>query len=348
VNRSPRTIEKYVLAARQLTRYLAAEGLPANAAEVRRRDVEGYIAQLLERYKPGTALTRYQDLQQFWKWCVEEGEVEDSPMAKMKPPLLPEVPVLDDDELRALLATCASREFEDLRDQAILRLFLDTGIRNGECAGLDVKNVDIDHDNVALVLGKGRRPRACPFGAKTARAIDRYLRARKYHAHHALPALWLTRFGAMTESGIRQMVKRRGAEAGIEGLHPHVLRHGWAHAWLEARRQRGRPHAPRRMEVAHDAAAVRRVDRRLARTRRTPAPRARGPVVNEEALEQDLVIVVCNACQREGGNSGVVGNEHIPALRDRAGGQQRQSTSSGAAHTLPASPNSTSRAGLGG
>jgi site-specific recombinase XerD len=235
-NRSPRTIEKYVLAARQLTRYLAAEGLPTDVAEVRRRDVEGYIALLLERYKPGTALTRYQDLQQFWKWCIEEGEIEVSPMAKMKPPLLPEVPVpvLSDDELRALLATSAGREFDELRDQAILRLLIDTGIRVGECAGLDVKHVDIDQDNVALVIGKGRRPRACPFGAKTARALDRYLRARANHAHAELPALWLTRFGAMTASGLAQMVKRRGAQAGIDGLHPHVLRHSFAHAWLEA------------------------------------------------------------------------------------------------------------------
>lgn len=235
-NRSPRTIEKYVLAARQLTKYLAAEGLPTNVAEVRRRDIEGYISTLLERYKPGTALTRYQDLQQFWRWAGEEGEVEISPMAKMKPPLLPEVPVpvLTDDQLKTLLGTCTGKGFDELRDQAILRLLIDTGIRNGECAGLDVANVDIDLDNVALVLGKGRRPRAAPFGAKTARAIDRYLRARKAHPHGALPALWLTRFGPMTDSGIRQMVKRRGVQAGIDNLHPHVLRHSFAHAWLEA------------------------------------------------------------------------------------------------------------------
>jgi site-specific recombinase XerD len=235
-NRSPRTIEKYVIAATQLTGHLAAAGAPTDVAEVRRRDVEGYISWLLEHYKPGTALTRYQDLQQFWKWCVEEGEIEVSPMAKMKPPLLPEVPVpvLDDTELRALLATCTSREFDDLRDQAILRLFIDAGLRVGELAALEVGQVDIDEDNVALVMGKGRRPRACPFGAKTARAIDRYLRARANHNHAEVPALWLTRFGAMSASGVAQMVKRRGAQAGIEGLHPHVLRHSWAHGWLEA------------------------------------------------------------------------------------------------------------------
>ena len=38
----------------------------------------------------------------------------------------------------------------------------------------------------------------------------------------------------MTDSGIRQMVKRRGEEAGIDGLHPHILRHTFAHSWLDA------------------------------------------------------------------------------------------------------------------
>jgi site-specific recombinase XerD len=235
-NRSPRTIEKYTLASRQLVRFMADAGGPFDVADVRRRDVEAYLAFLLERFKPGTALTRYQDLQQFFKWCVDEEEIPGSPMAKMTPPLLPEVPVpvLDDTELKALLATCPTREFDDLRDQAILRLFIDTGMRVGELSGLDVDHLDLDEDDVALVLGKGRRPRACPFGAKTAKALDRYLRAREKHTHAALPQLWLTRFGAMSASGVAQMVKRRGHQAGIEGLHPHVLRHSWAHGWLEA------------------------------------------------------------------------------------------------------------------
>jgi site-specific recombinase XerD len=234
-NRSPRTIEKYVYAVRQLGRFLADEGHPTDVAAIRRRDVEGYIALLLERWTPGTALTRYQDLQQFFKWCIEEGEITESPMAKMRPPILPEVPVpvLEADDLKDLLATCSGRAFDELRDQAVLRLFVDTGMRLAELAGLEVKDVDLDEDNVAFVLGKGRRPRACPFGARTARALDRYLRARASHRYADSPALWLTRFGPMNDSAVAQMVKRRGTQAGIAGLHPHVLRHSFAHAWLE-------------------------------------------------------------------------------------------------------------------
>jgi len=166
-------------------------------------------------------------------WLVDEEEIATSPMARMKPPILPEVPVpvLSATEQRALLATCADKDFDDRRDTAIIRLFLDTGMRLAELAGLRLDDLD---QGVAVVLGKGRRPRSCPFGARTSQALDRYLRSRERHRLVTLPNAWLTRFGPMTGSAIAQMVRRRGQQAGIAGLHPHVLRHTFAHSWLES------------------------------------------------------------------------------------------------------------------
>jgi Phage integrase family len=117
--------------------------------------------------------------------------------------------------------------------RAILRLFADTGLRLSELAHLTVADVDLD-EHVAVVLGKGRRPRAVPFGAKTTAALDRYLRLRGRHKVAAEPALWLgpNNRQAMTVNGVGQMVRRSGAEAGIPELHPHMLRHTFAHSWL--------------------------------------------------------------------------------------------------------------------
>jgi integrase len=66
--------------------------------------------------------------------------------------------VLSDDDLRALLATCAGRDFVDLRDTALLRLFIATGGRRAEVAGLTVDALELDTDTVRL-FGKGRRER---------------------------------------------------------------------------------------------------------------------------------------------------------------------------------------------
>jgi site-specific recombinase XerD len=112
-----------------------------------------------------------------------------------------------------------------------MRLLIDTSMRRSELAGLKVADVDLDQD-VALVLGKGRRERACPFGKKTAVALDRYLRARSRHPHRDLPNLWLAQKGALTPIASAKALDRRTRLAGLGHIHPHQFRHTFAREWL--------------------------------------------------------------------------------------------------------------------
>jgi site-specific recombinase XerD len=97
-----------------------------------------------------------------------------------------------------------------------------------------VQDLNFEQD-VALVLGKGRRERAAPFGNRTGEALRRYIRTRAKHPlATTTDALWLGRKGPMTDSGIRQLMARRGRQAGVPGLHPHRFRHQFAHQWLAA------------------------------------------------------------------------------------------------------------------
>ena len=70
------------------------------------------------------------------------------------------------------------------------------------------------------------------FGARTARALDRYVGARASHRWAHLDALFLTQRGALSPDGARERVKLRGAMAGIDDLHPHRFRHTFAHDFL--------------------------------------------------------------------------------------------------------------------
>jgi hypothetical protein len=49
-----------------------------------------------------------------YAWLEEEEEIDASPMAKMRPPIVPEqpVPIVPEDGLRRLLAACAGKHFE--------------------------------------------------------------------------------------------------------------------------------------------------------------------------------------------------------------------------------------------
>jgi site-specific recombinase XerD len=215
--------------------FLAKEHQPSNIELIKREHVEAFVADQLARWKPKTAQVRYGALLQFFKWLVDEGERTDSPMATMKPPAVPEtlVPTVHDHDLKALLATCRGRDFGDRRDEALLRVFMDCGVRLEEVTSLKVDDVDLDL-KVIVVLGKGRRPRTVPFSNKTAQSIDRYLRLRGRHQYATLPELWLGAKGRLTESGVTQIVRRRCHQAGLDRLHPHQFRHTAAHNWLAA------------------------------------------------------------------------------------------------------------------
>lgn len=237
-NLSPRTIDTYGEGLRQFSAYMLTERGISEPGKVEPNDVRDFIRHLGETRSPATAGVRFRAMQQFFGWLVTEGEIEASPLATLKPPKVPEhpVPVLTNKQLRALFATVEGnghRSFTDRRDAAILRLFLDSGVRLSELADLTVDDVDLDLQ-VAHVMGKGRRKRAAVFGAKTTAALDRYLRARRSHKRADSPALWLgpNNREPMTAGGIGQMVRRRGREAGIPDLHPHMLRHTFASSWL--------------------------------------------------------------------------------------------------------------------
>jgi site-specific recombinase XerD len=240
-NKSPATVVVYLSALERFAEWLEAHDRSTSVADVTRGDVEGFIAHLLESRAPATAHNRFRALKTFFGWCLDEGEIDRSPMERMKPPKLPKVPVevVSDDDLRKLFRCCGGRSFDDRRDCAILRLFADTGIRRAELAGLRTDDVDLSL-GVVYVTGKGRRPRTAPFGRRTAQALERYLRARTRHKDAgATDALWLGIKGAMTNSGVQRVVRERGREAGIERLHPHRLRHSWAHSWLAQGGQEG-------------------------------------------------------------------------------------------------------------
>lgn len=233
LNRSPKTVASYLGTLDLLARFLVENRLPGVVESITREHLELFVEDQLARWKPKTASVRFGDLQQFFKWCVEEREIPASPMLHMGRPHVPEVPVavLSTDQVTALFRACEGVGFRDRRDAAICSLLFDSGLRLGELVHLSVADVDLDLQTVD-VIGKGARPRSAPFGRRTTRTLDRYLRARERHAAADVGTLWLGRLGAMTESGIYQAVRARALAAGIGPVHPHQLRHTFAHRWL--------------------------------------------------------------------------------------------------------------------
>lgn len=229
LNRSPATVKLYGLALRKLTGYLGDRDIETITSD----DLKGFIAESLN-VSAATAKSRHTATRSFFAWAAREGEIPTSPAVSVMAPFVPEprTEILTPGQIEALLRDCAGNTLEARRDRAIISFLADTGARIGECAGLRVSDVDLD-SGTARVLGKGRRERVVPLGAKLVAELDRYLRARRGSKWAHLPWLWVGR-GGRYDTAIPGMLKRRGARAGIPGLHAHQFRHTAAHEWLSA------------------------------------------------------------------------------------------------------------------
>ncbi len=240
VNAATQTIVTYTLAVAQLGEFLEREGLPTDPTKVKREHLIDWMRYLQRPADeggrgaaPATANQRYRSISRFFKFLLDQGEIKESPMARMTPPKIPEklVPVVKEADLKTLLRTLSGQDFESRRDKAIFSMFIDCGLRVSEMASLDMDQVDIEEREVTILQGKGRKPRRLRFTRETRQDLQRYLLRRRGHPHAEDAALWVGKRGRVTKSGVYRLVVRRCEAAGLGHVHPHALRHTLAHLY---------------------------------------------------------------------------------------------------------------------
>jgi site-specific recombinase XerD len=64
--------------------------MPTAVESVRRKHVESFIEDFDTRFRPATVAVRYKSLKQLFRWLLEEAEITSDPMARMRPPSVPE------------------------------------------------------------------------------------------------------------------------------------------------------------------------------------------------------------------------------------------------------------------
>lgn len=231
--KTPQTLKTYGDGVRRFITWCDAQGMDPN---LDRPTVNAFVAGLLEEgAEAATARSRQLSLRRFSAWLAEEDEIDTDLIAGLKPPKLDSkiVPELSKDQLKALIDACKGREFWPRRDEAIIRLMLETGARAGEVVAMETDDVDLKAGMVAVRRGKGGKARTIPIGPQTTRAIDRYLRLRRSHRLASTPALWLGERGkGLGYHGLYCTLVYRAEKARIDNFHPHVLRHTAAGRWL--------------------------------------------------------------------------------------------------------------------
>lgn len=233
--KSAQTLKTYGDGVRAFLRWTASTGI---SPALDRPTVNAFTAHLIDGgAQASTARSRQLAVRRFSAWLADEGEISDDQLVNLRPPKLDVkvVESLDDDQLKTLIKACKGNDLRDRRDEAIIRLMIETGARAGEVVSMALDDVNLREGGAVIRKGKGGKGRTVPFGAQTGRAIDRYLRIRKTHRLASMPDLWLGDRGkGFSYDGLYVALKGRAEVAGIDGFHPHLMRHTAACRWLAA------------------------------------------------------------------------------------------------------------------
>lgn len=231
------TVDSYRRDIRQYLEFLEERRI--SLEDVKARTAESYVVHLRGLgLAASTVARKVASLKSFHKFLVRESllevyTLEGIPLPK-RPWLLPRTFTVE--EVGRLLDAPAGRDPASLRAKAVLELLYGAGLRVSELAALDVEDVDSVLGEVRC-FGKGAKERVVPMGSKAVEAVGEYLRSGRpalagrsaAGGRVASRALLLNhRGGRLSRQSCWRIVKKYAAVAGLEGLHPHSLRHSFA------------------------------------------------------------------------------------------------------------------------
>jgi len=203
-------------------------------------EISGYInpffISLQERdFSPHTCHTCFRAIRTFTRFIHAESYIEKkvklpgikAPQSVIRP--------ISPEQMSKALCSFNTRRFTGLRNQTILRLFFDTGMRLSELAGIELPEMNFD-EGFILIYGKGGKERWIPFGKETKKALWRYVKRREKIACVDESAVFVTQSGTkITPRGVQMIFRRLGKKLNLEGIRfsPHTFRHSFALAYIE-------------------------------------------------------------------------------------------------------------------
>lgn len=189
--------------------------------------IREYLIQLGDSgFSPSTIHGAYRSIRAFFNFLEREEILQENPITKVRPPKMPRILVkpLSETEMKAILKAATSP-----RDQAIVIVMLDTGLRASEVTGLRLEDIDSQAGR-AKIMGKGAKERFVPLGFKARRALLKYISRYRPATTHG--EVFLTRQGnPMRRNSLTLLFRRLSKRAGIS-CSPHKLRHTFAVVYL--------------------------------------------------------------------------------------------------------------------
>ncbi len=226
-NRSSSTIEAYRSDLHQFLSWLHQNnGVAQSPADVERADIAEYLTALSRKGISGLSRARkLAAIREYFRYLICHEILVKSPAEGVETPKKERHSRthLRSEEYNKILSLAGA----NIRDYAILQVFLQTGIRVSELCQLKVQDVDLQNKVLRVRLGKGMVSRDIELEKKVIQAIKNWMDKRK---NEDSEYLFLNKFGEqLTDRAIQMLVKAYAEKAGInKKVTPHSLRHTFA------------------------------------------------------------------------------------------------------------------------
>lgn len=251
---SPRTVEAYRDDLRDFCRFIGCPTEDFDPKSVDETDVKTWMLDMIENQhqKPRSVKRRLSALRSFYRFLLRQRCVEKDITARIIPPKADKpLPVFfRQEEMEAVKVKGErlkdeglsetgdqERDFEVVRDNLIIEMLYQTGMRQAELLGLTDADVDLSKGQVRI-FGKRRKERIVPIGEHLIHQILDYLSVRAEIITES-PTFFVKRsksgeIVAMTKNTLYTIVRTRMGEVSTIKKHsPHVLRHTFATTMLD-------------------------------------------------------------------------------------------------------------------
>lgn len=197
------------------------------------REYKHYLDETL-RLKPQTINRKLSSLRSFLNWAGIEGYFPDNRLPHVPQPIKEQAlspKWLDRLEQHSLCRIVEKNR--KIRDIAIVKLLLNTGLRVSELCALTWKDIKISpkKGRLSVIHGKGSKRRVVPLN-KDARSV---LVELGYHKNKGFDQqVFIGQRGAMTPRGIESTLKKYVKQTDLEEVSPHQLRHTFCKNLIDA------------------------------------------------------------------------------------------------------------------
>jgi len=232
---SQRTVEAYHDDLRDFCRFMGWETEEFDPDKVGEDDVKLWMLDMLEQQhqSPRSVKRKLSALRSFYKFLLRQKKVKRDITARVIPPKADKpLPVFFREEEMERALSDSEDSYQATRDNLIISLLYQTGMRQAEMLGLSDADVDLEQGQVRI-FGKRRKERVVPIGDKLIAQIREYktMRDAGISPDASTDRLF---FPGLTKNSLYNIVRTRMGEVSTLKKHsPHVLRHTFATAMLD-------------------------------------------------------------------------------------------------------------------